>query len=57
MIRNNPQHKYYMNGCDGARKLDIIIAEKDLGIINDPNLTFDTHFNEVVKDVIDFPEC
>ena len=38
-----------MNDGDGARELDITIAEKDLGIIIDPNLSFDTHINEIVK--------
>ena len=30
-----------MNNGDEARELDIKIAEKDLGIIIDPNLSFD----------------
>ena len=55
--KNNPQHKYYMNDGDGARELDITIAEKDLGIIIDPNLSFDTHINDVVKNVIDCLKC
>ena len=47
--KDNPRHKYYMNDEGKVNELDITIAEKDLGIIIDPNLSFETHINEVVK--------
>lgn len=44
----NPQHVYHM-GCDEQHRLDETVAEKDLGVIVDPDLSFDKHINETVK--------
>ena len=46
LLKNDPQHKYYVNDGDGAREIDVSIAEKDLGIIIDLNLSFDTHIDD-----------
>ena len=38
-----------MNDGNKTRELYITIAERDLGIVIDPNLSFGTHINEKVK--------
>jgi len=43
--RKNCKHDYYMNG----NKLEETTAEKDLGVIVDPDLSFNTHINETIK--------
>jgi hypothetical protein len=47
--RNNPQHEYYIKDGDHVRKLETTMAERDLGVVVDPNLTFEPHINGVVK--------
>jgi len=47
--KNNPQHQYEMRDRDGVRGLEASQAERDLGVIIDPSLNFETHINETVK--------
>ena len=46
---NNPQYDYQIEENGIYRTLSNTKAEKDLGIIIDPDLTFDTHIHNVVK--------
>ena len=47
--KNNPQYDYYMTDGNSRNKLDSTVAEKDLGVIIDPNLDFDNHISATVK--------
>ena len=47
--KNNPNYDYYMKSENGINKLEATFAEKDLGVIIDPNLSFDAHITATVK--------
>ena len=43
--KNNPRYKYYIDG----KELDNTAEEKDLGVVVDENLNFNSHINQIVK--------
>ena len=47
--KNNLQYEYFMKMHDIVHKLNITLAEKDLGVTMDPSLNFDVHINDIVK--------
>ena len=47
--KNNPQYDYYMQNGTEKYKLESTTAEKDLGVVIDPNLDFDAHITGIVK--------
>ena len=47
--KNNPNYDYYMKSENGINKLEATFAEKDLGVIIDPNLSFDAHITATVR--------
>ena len=52
--KNNPQYDYYMQNGGEKYKLESTIAEKDLGVVIDPNLDFDAHITGIVKKALRF---
>ena len=46
---NNPHYDYYMKVNDSLVKLEETTAEKDLGVIIDPTLSFTDHINTTVN--------
>lgn len=49
--KNNPYYDYYMLDSEGNQKrlLESTEAEKDLGVVVDPLLSFDKHVNDTTK--------
>ena len=47
--RNNPKYEYHISDKGVVRRLDSTVAEKDLGVIIDPDLCFDSHINTITK--------
>ena len=47
--KNNPHYEYVIQENGLSRVLDSTTAEKDLGVTMDPELSFDTHINNIVK--------
>ena len=47
--KKNPHFDYFMTNGDNVNKIEETTAEKDLGVIIDPNLDFDTHITNLVK--------
>ena len=46
--KNNPHYEYHINQAGVVGKLDCTIAEKDLGVIVDPDLSFETHIHKTI---------
>ena len=47
--KNNPHYQYFIKDGDNITKLSTTFSERDLGVIVDPNLTFEEHINNQVK--------
>ena len=47
--RNNPKYNYFIEKNGVPHVLDTTTAEKDLGVIIDPELKFDEHISSIVK--------
>ena len=47
--KTNPNYDYFIKDGKEGHKSKTTIAEKDFGVIMDPNLNFDTHINETIK--------
>ena len=46
---NNPNRKYYIGNGDTRTELESTVLEKDLGVQIDPQLSFDSHINMIIK--------
>ena len=46
---NNPQRPYYIGPMDARVELEKTVLEKDLGVHIDPNLSFDSHIDKIIK--------
>ena len=47
--KNNPHYQYFIKDGDKLTELSTTFSERDLGVIVDPNLTFEEHINNQVK--------
>jgi hypothetical protein len=47
--KNNVQYQYVIRNGNDVHVLESTVAERDLGVIVDPLLNFDTHISETVK--------
>ena len=47
--KSNPHHKYYIQHGDEKTELSSSTSERDLGVLVDPDLSFDSHYIHVVK--------
>ena len=46
---NNPQRPYYIGPVGERIELEKTVLEKDLGVHIDPNLSFDSHIEKIIK--------
>ena len=47
--KNNQDSNYYMKVKDSVEQIKILNEEKDLGVIFDNTLSFDTHIGKIVN--------
>ena len=47
--KSNPNAKYYMKVNNQDAEINVCKEEKDLGVIFDPQLSFDTHINKAIN--------